>query len=82
MNRLSRDVGLMDDALTYFFTDTLHYFFLFTGYVVVIIVLNPYTLLPLALAIAVVVFLLKKVVPVARDIRLTQNLGGVSDNFL
>ena len=91
MNRLSRDVGLMDDALTYFFTDTLHYFFLFTGYVVVIIVLNPYTLLPLALAIAVVVFLLKKVVPVARDIRrvelitkspifslLTQSVGGLT----
>lgn len=91
MNRLSRDVALMDDSLTYYMTDTLHYVFLFTGYVVVIVVLNPYTLIPLAVAVVVIVLLLKRIVPVARDIRrvelitkspifslLTQSIGGLT----
>lgn len=91
MNRLSRDVALIDDSLTYYLTDTLHYVFLFAGYIVVIVVLNPYTLIPLALAVVAIIYLLKRLVPVARDIRrleliskspifslLTQSIGGLT----
>ena len=91
MNRLSRDVTLMDDQLTYYLTDTVHYIFLFGGYTVVIIVLNPYTLIPLAVIIVIIIYLVKRIVPVARDVRrielitkspifslLTQSIAGLT----
>ena len=69
LNRLSRDVALMDEWMVSTTADFILYFFLAAAYVVVIVVLNPYSLIPVPMLAVPVGFLMWGVVPRARDLR-------------
>ena len=69
LNRLSRDVALMDEWMVSTTADFLLYFFLAVAYVVVIVVLNPYSLIPVPVLAVPVGLLMWGVVPRARDLR-------------
>ena len=69
LNRLSRDVALMDEWLVSSTADFMLYFLLAAAYIIVIVVLNPYSLIPLPVLVVVIGLLMWGVVPRARDLR-------------
>lgn len=69
LNRFSKDIGVLDEALGLTICDTLQALFIALGAVGMIIYINPYMVILLAIMAVYYYFLLRWVLPVTRDVK-------------
>lgn len=67
--RFSKDTFLMDELVVYFFSTSFQIGILLGGYLITIIIINPYLVIVFAFYIIYVILLRRKVVPLSRELR-------------
>jgi ATP-binding cassette subfamily C (CFTR/MRP) protein 4 len=69
INRFSKDVFVLDNALTFMFAVVISMLFLAVGYLIIVIIISPINLAGLAVVSVYSYFMFKWIIPAAREVR-------------